>query len=109
MSLEKTRIKFQEDLEAILGSRNVYFQPSSSITLKYPCIIYACEDLNELHANDVTYINRQRYTVTLLTKDPLPEETLMKLREYPYSSFDRHYSSDNIHHFAYTVHVLERT
>lgn len=109
MSLETTRIKLQQDLEEILGSRNVYFQPPSTITLKYPCIIYACEDLNELHANDQSYINRQRYTVTLLTKDPLPDELLTKLKNMPYSAFDRHYAADNIHHFAYTVHVLERT
>ena len=108
MSLETRRTKLHENLEDILGSENVYFQPPSSITLKYPCIIYAYEDLVTLHANNASFINRDRYTVTMITKDPMPEETLEKLNEMPYTSFDRHYASDNLHHFAFTTHLLER-
>ena len=108
MSLETRRLRLQAELEEVLGSRNVYFQPPSSIHLNYPCIIYSYEDLSELHANGETYIQRDRYAVTLLTKDPLPDELITAIKSMPYTSFDRHYSSDNIHHFAFTRHMLER-
>lgn len=108
MSLETRRIKLQEALEEILGSRNVYFQPPSSIELRYPCIIYSYEDLVARHASNVSYIDRDRYSIILITKDPMPEETIMAINNLPYTSFDRHYTSDNLHHFAYTTHLLER-
>lgn len=107
MSLETRRIKLQGRLEEILGNNNVYFQPPSSISLKYPCIIYSYEDLNRPHAGNKAYLDRDRYSVILVTKDPLPEAILTLLDDMPYTSFDRHYASDNLHHFAYTTHLLE--
>lgn len=109
MSLEKRRLWLEKVLEDVLGTRNVYFQPPSSIQMSYPCIVYSYEDLVSIHANNAGYIDRDRYTVTLITKDPMPEETLEKLNNIPYTSFDRHYASENLHHFAFTTHLFERT
>ena len=108
MSLETRRLKLQTELEEILGSRNVYFQPPSSISLKYPCIIYSYEDFYKYYADDISYMVDDKYTITLITKDSLPEEILDKLNDMPYTTFDRNYSADNLHHFAFTRRVIER-
>lgn len=108
MSLETRRLKLQSDLEEILGSRNVYFQPPSSISMEYPCIVYSYSDYMEVHSDNITYFERDKYSVVLISKDPLPEIELRKLKDMPYSSFERHYSSDNLHHFAYVVYAVER-
>ena len=34
------RLELQSELEKILGSRNVYYQPLPSLKLQYPCIVY---------------------------------------------------------------------
>ena len=38
------RLILQSALEAILGSRNVYFQPPSGFQMQYPCIVYTLDN-----------------------------------------------------------------
>jgi hypothetical protein len=109
MSLESRRTALQADLESIPGIKKVYFQPPSSVTMQYPCIVYSFDDIRNEKASNKDYLERDKYTVTLITKDPFPSEMLSLIRDMPYSSFDRQYSSDNIHHFVYTIHLQERT
>ena len=40
------RVKFQELLESV--TTNVYFQPPSTTTIKYPCIIYSRNNIDKL-------------------------------------------------------------
>ena len=108
MSLETRRLKLQTELEEILGSRNVYFQPPSSISLSYPCIIYTYDDYYKTYADGLSYKSTDKYSIILITKDPLPEELLDRLNSMDYTIFDRHYSSDNLHHFAFSRRVIER-
>lgn len=108
MSRESRRLNLQTRLEEILGSRNVYFQPPASISLQYPCIIYAFDDEDVLHANDAPYLTRDKYTITLITKEALPDAMMSAILSIPYTGFNRHYTSDNLHHFSYTTSSFER-
>lgn len=108
MSRETRRLKLQTLLEEILGSRNVYFQPPASISLKYPCIVYSFDDETNLHANGGTYLTRDKYTITLITKEHMPDSLMSSLHSMPYTRFDRHYTADNLHHFVYTTESFER-
>ena len=65
----KMRIDLQYELEKILGSRNVYFQPPEYIKLKYPCIIYSLANFSNRNANDKKYIKYKKYTITLVIQD----------------------------------------
>lgn len=107
MSLETRRIKLDDKLREILGNDHVYFQPPDDLTIKYPCIVYAFVDMSGLHADDKKYIDEDKYTLTLITKDPLPE-ILESLDALPYCSMDRHYTSDNLHHFSFSLSLMER-
>ena len=64
------RVDFQMKLETILGSTNVYFQPPSSISMKYPCIVYKLDDLDNKFADNVVYLTKRRYQVTLIDSNP---------------------------------------
>ena len=108
MSRESRRLNLQTKLEEILGSRNVYFQPPASISLSYPCIVYSFDDEDVLHANDTPYLTRDKYAITLITKEPLPETLMSAISSIPYTRYNRHYTSDNLHHFAYTTSSFER-
>lgn len=106
--MEQRRLKLQAELEEILGSDRVYFQPPSSIHLSYPCIVYSYDDINIEFADGVEYLERDKYTITVISKDPLPDEILTAIDSMDYTFFDRHYTNDNLHHFSYTRHLLER-
>ena len=71
------RLKLHEILCEALGSRNVYFQPPSSIQMKYPAIVYSRSNINKKNAN---------------------------ILEIPYCSYGRHYVSDNLNHDSFTIY-----
>lgn len=98
------RLELHEKLCKLLGTRYVYFQPPESVKLHYDAIIYKEEPPRRRHADDMKYFVRNRYTVTLLTKDPdnplihdLPSAFL-------HCSMDQSYVSDNIYHYVYTLY-----
>lgn len=97
------RQKLQGDLVQLLGSTRVYFNPPESLKLVYPCIIYERYNGRAFYANDEKYIYRKNYSVTVIDRNPdsvIPD----KLLKLPYCSFDRHFESDNLHHWVYTLY-----
>ncbi len=109
MSRETRRLQIQTILEEVLGSKNVYFQPPASISMKYPCIVYGYDNDSSVHADSVRYLVRDRYSVTLITKDAYPSAILEELESLPYCAFSRKYSSDNLNHFSFNLVFSERT
>ena len=49
------RLELQAKLEAVIGNKNVYFQPPASIKLTYPCVIYSIGSGEANHADDKVY------------------------------------------------------
>lgn len=103
MLRKNRRYDFHEKLVDILGSRNVYFQPPESIKLNFPCIVYNRVGDASLRADDIRYKFRTQYSVTVIDKDP-DSEIPEKLAEFPYTRFDRHFTSDNLNHDVYTIY-----
>lgn len=108
MPLANLRLDLHNTLVEILGSTNVYYQPPADISISYPCIVYHFDDDTVLHANDKPYWKYYSFSVTLITKNPVPTEIMDKLSALKYSSFERHYTADNLHHFSYKIHLNER-
>ena len=97
------RLELHEVLCAILGSRNVYFQPPSNISMKYPCILYEIRDIDSKYADNFSYNQRTAYKVTIVDRDPdsfIPD----KVGALELCSFDRHYVVDNLHHSVYKLY-----
>ena len=97
------RLKLHEILCEALGSRNVYFQPPSSIQMKYPAIVYSRSDINKKNANGNPYITILSYDVTLIDKNP-DSPIVKSILEIPYCSYGRHYVSDNLNHDSFTIY-----
>lgn len=97
------RLNLQTELETILGSRNVYFQPPSSVRMQYPAIVYSRKDIEKRSANDGVYQKLPSYEVILIDKNP-DSKFVDKILELPYCSFDRHYESDNLNHDVFTLY-----
>lgn len=99
----RSREELDTILRSILGTGNVYFQPPESVKIKYDAIKYGKSDYFTRHADDQKYINKRRYTIVAIYRDPdsdLPD----KLIELPYCSFDRHYEADNLNHDVFTIY-----
>lgn len=97
------RLELQTLLENILGSRNVYYQPPASISMKYPAIVYSRYDVENFHADNVVYAQKTAYSVTVIDKNP-DSEYVKKISILPLCSYDRHYVADNLNHDVFTLY-----
>lgn len=98
------RLELHEKLCEILGSRNVYFQPPETVKLQYPCIIYSLSNIDVKHADDKIYTHRNRYMVMVVCKSPDDKTHENLMYEFPYCSFDRAYTADNMNHRVLTLY-----
>lgn len=99
------RLKLQAALETICP--RVYYQPPENLKLTYPCIVYTLSDMWMRHGDNRVWATRDRYQLTLISKDP--DTVLRKTIPDKLSSceFDRGFVSDNLHHFVYTIYWKE--
>lgn len=92
--------KLQSVFVDVLGTENVYFQPPSTVKMKYPCIVYQINRPDDDRADNHIYVDRLRWSVTLITRQAMPPE-FDRLRYLQNCVFDRHYTADNLHHYAF--------
>lgn len=97
----------QQDLQNYLineiGIPHAYFQPPSGERISYPCIIYYLESYDPKWADNMKYGLHPRYSVRLIDRNP-NSEYVNKLNYTKYSRFDRHYTSDNLHHWVWDIY-----
>lgn len=101
--MNKARLDLQSFLETLKGDRNVYFQPPASVKMNYPAIVYKLADINNLNADNLSYLQGVAYQVTYITKNP--DDVMIKtLSKLQYCNFDRHFNADNLNHYVYTLY-----
>lgn len=98
-----SRLYLHTQLEKLLGSRNVYFQPPESIKMNYPAIVYALEDIENAHADDGVYLSYKRYSVTVIDKNP-DSNFVDMVASLPTCQFNRHYNSENLNHWNFSLY-----
>lgn len=97
------RLDLHEELCKILGSRNVYFQPPVSVSMKYPAIVYERDNIRNSHADDGVYKQSLAYSLIVIDFDP-DSEIVKKISKLPKCSFSRHFTSDNLNHDVFTLY-----
>lgn len=98
-----SRLDLQTKLEEILGSRNVYFQPPASVTMKYPAIVYSLKSIDNEFANNAVYMQSNSYDLIVI--DPNPDSEIAKaISKLPMCRFDRPYKADNLNHYVFTLY-----
>lgn len=101
--MARSRTDFHEVLCELIGNRNVYFQPPSTVQMKYPCLVYSLNNVDVRNADDTKYLTKTRYSVTAISRNP-DDDLYKRLLELPYSSFDRPYVADNLNHWVITIY-----
>lgn len=97
------RLQLQTELEELLGSRNVYFQPPPNIRMNYPAIVYEMDNRWDTHASNRPYVHKKRYQVTSIDNTP-DSLTPDKIAELPLSSFSRNFVTENLHHVVFNLY-----
>lgn len=82
---------------------NVYFQPPENLKLAYPCIVYELEQIETFYANNVPYADYDRYSVTVIDRDPESSIT-RQIVALPMCRHERHFVNDNLHHDVFTIY-----
>lgn len=98
------RLSLHNELIALLGSTNVYFQPPETVKMKYPCIKYTREKPHVRRADDKRYINVQRYNLIVISPDPdmdLPERIA---NHFENCEIENYYTSNNLTHCALNLY-----
>lgn len=98
------RLKLQQELEELLGSRNVYFQPPESKKLNYDCIIYNRPNIEGMNANNNKYKLTDRYDVMFIYRNPDSEMPHKILEHFSYCSHNRHFVADNLYHDVFSLY-----
>lgn len=82
--------------------KHLYFRKPSK-GMKYPCILYKRSGENNRFADNIKYINHNRYTITIIDENEDSEiEKLIK--ELSYCEYDREYEVEGLNHFVYTLY-----
>jgi len=100
---QKQRHDLNELLVALLGSRNVYFQPPDDIRMSYPAFVYKRSDSSTDYADNRPYRRKKQWEITHISDDrddPTPD----KVEELPLCSFDRHFVADKLYHNVFTLY-----
>lgn len=98
-----SRLEFQSKLEELLESTNVYYNPPSNIQMKYDAIRYSKRKPSVEMANNKKYKNMNCYEIIVIARKQ-DHPVIEKLLELPYSSWDRYYVADNLHHDVLTIY-----
>lgn len=97
------QLELQGILKSILGSDNVYFQPPESKKFQYPCIVYERDDIEGTKADNMNYIRRVHYTITLIGLSP-KSEFIDRLLNLPMCRYDRFFTSDGLNHDVFSLY-----
>ena len=99
-----SRLELQTELEELLGSEEVYFQPPESIKLSYPCIIYEKDNWGILYADNFPYKTIPNYQITVIDRDPDADWDKRMLEHFQYISISRFFVADNLYHWAFRLY-----
>jgi len=99
-----SRLNLHEELCELLGTRYVYFQPPTSVEMKYPCIRYSKSGNTVKHADDRIYTGMNRYDGIVIDYDPDSEIPDRILYHFPMCSLGNGYVADNLNHFPFTLY-----
>ena len=98
-----SRLSLQDELETLLGSENVYFQPPESLRMNYPCIRYELSRATQFRASNRNYATHKSYVVYHIYKDPDEDLINTFLNSFQMCEHNRHYTSDGLYHDVYTI------
>lgn len=85
------------------AENRVYFQPNENVQMIYPCIVYKGDGGDSQHADNIPYVKKRRYMITVIDQDP-DSKISEKVSDLSLCTYERDYTSDNLNHFVYNIY-----
>lgn len=104
MSSVDRRLQLHQELINVLGSSNVYYQPSGITKMNYPCIRYKRDRGRHMNADNKTYIYRQAYQIMYIDQNPDNTVVDALIEHFSEISYNRHYVADNLNHDVFILY-----
>lgn len=98
------RLKLHELLAKYTGSRT-YFQPPDGFRLAYPCIVYRLEDRPAEYADNRTYLQYERYTVSYLHQDPDDDTPAQIMSDLGGVEYVRQFALNGVYHDIMRIYI----
>lgn len=98
-----SRLDLQRELERLLGSRHVYYDPPESVKMEYPAIRYSKSDIDTKFADDKPYAHKKKYEIIVIDRNP-DHPVIDEILKMPMCTYDRSYTADNLHHDVMTLY-----
>ena len=92
------------DAKLRLLCNHVYFQPPESVKMKYPCIVYHRATGDTQFANNIPYLRRPLYDITVIDLDPDSPIIDAFWKAFPLARFNRHFTYDNLNHDSFMLY-----
>lgn len=103
MRIEDNRLKLDKVLRSIIGDRNTYYRSPINTQLSYPCVIYDLANIDLTHADNIPYITKLQYKVTLIDEDP-DSGFVDELLNLPYCALTTNFENDGLNHFVFSLY-----
>lgn len=106
-----SRLKLHELLVEIVAEvldmddakKRVFFQPPTNIKLSYPCILYRLSSDHSISADNLAYLRKHVYTVTVIDRDP-DSKLRDVIAELPYCKMGNPFNNSNLYHYPFTIY-----
>lgn len=100
---ETKRLALHQEFVNILGNAcNVYFMPPQEMRLSYPAIVYYVGGGSDSYADNVRFLPRTTFDVTLIENDPLSAK-VDAIRDLRHSSYMTSFKKDGLHQHKFKI------
>lgn len=84
---------------------NVYFQPPSNVSLKYPCIVYSVTGTDDPdYADNSIYRIAREFTLNYISKSPTDNVPTNLLMGLAYCRVETGFVQDNLYHTVLKIY-----
>lgn len=99
MNKRETTIKTQ--LSAICS--HVYFQPPTGTDMRFPCIVYSRQKIEQKKADNIKYKTDVIYKVIVIDRDP-DSEIVNAVSQLPHTNHTGFYTKNNFNYDVFTMY-----
>ena len=99
-----SRLDLHEELCRVLGTRNVYFQKPSSVSMQYPCVRYGKGSPHTTKANNRLYGYTECYEGVVIDQDPDSDIPKKLIEHFQMCSLGNSYPAEGLNHTPFTLY-----
>ena len=98
--------ELRDQLYLVNNTKNVYYNPPSSIKMEFPCFRFELNNVDVKHADNKAYARKKRWAVTYISRNvediEIVSEQMFDI--FQYCNFDTSFRADNLNHAVFNLY-----